>query len=47
DAVRRLAGEPPDAATTEAVSEALREHGARPWQIELTAPAIAEALDSM
>lgn len=47
DTVRRVAWEPPGPATHDAVSEALRGHGARPWQIELTAQALADALDSM
>ena len=44
DAVRRLAWSPPDPADTAAVAAALKEYGARPWQIELTATDLTEAL---
>jgi ribonuclease D len=44
DAVRRLAWRPPDPVTTESVAEALTSAGARPWQVELTAAALADAL---
>jgi len=44
--VRRLCWEPPPAPTVDAVAEALRAGGARPWQIELTADALAAALRS-
>ncbi|HEV2891874.1 MAG TPA: ribonuclease D [Frankiaceae bacterium] len=43
-AVRRLAWTPPDPATDEAVAEALRASGARPWQVGLVAGALATAL---
>lgn len=45
DTVRRLAWEPPDDASDAVVAERLAGHGARPWQIELTAHPIAKALD--
>ncbi|MBK0418060.1 ribonuclease D [Leucobacter sp. CSA1] len=41
--LRRLAWQPPVPATSEAVSERLRELGAREWQTALTAPIIARA----
>jgi ribonuclease D len=40
DLLRRLCWQPPDGS----VVEALRAGGARPWQIELTAPGLAQAL---
>jgi ribonuclease D len=42
--VRRLAWTPPDPVTEESVAAALRAQGARPWQVELVAPALAESL---
>jgi ribonuclease D len=45
DAVRRLAWRPPDPVTIETVTDGLRERGARPWQVSLTAEVIAGALD--
>ncbi|KUL47414.1 3'-5' exonuclease [Streptomyces sp. NRRL F-4489] len=44
DTVRRLCWEPPAGPTPEAVADVLAGHGARPWQIELTAPVLTEAL---
>jgi ribonuclease D len=44
DAVRRLAWAPPEPADGAAVAAALKEYGARPWQIELTAAELTEAL---
>jgi ribonuclease D len=44
DAVRRLAWAPPEEITPETVRAALQSFGARPWQVELTAPGIAAAL---
>ncbi|WP_370145415.1 HRDC domain-containing protein [Streptacidiphilus sp. EB129] len=41
--VRRVSWTPPAPATVEAIAEALRGHGARGWQVELTAPALARA----
>jgi ribonuclease D len=43
DFLRRIAWNAPDPITVETVSDALRELGARPWQIELTAQPIAQA----
>jgi ribonuclease D len=44
DAVRRLAWAPPEPADLTGVTAALKEYGARPWQIELTATQLTEAL---
>jgi len=44
DAVRRLAWQPPEPASAEAVAGALAGYGARPWQVELTSRPIAGAL---
>jgi ribonuclease D len=44
DYVRRLAWEPPDRISEETVAQALAEHGARRWQIELLAAGLAAAL---
>jgi len=44
DAVRRLSWDPPEPADEQAVAQALAGYGARPWQIELTAGPIAQAL---
>lgn len=41
--LRRVCWEPPSPADAEAIADALRRLGAREWQIELTAPVIAEA----
>jgi ribonuclease D len=46
DTVRRLAWAPPDPVTVDTVEHALRAHGAREWQIGLTATGLAEALAS-
>lgn len=43
DAVRRLAWQPPDPATFDAVADALREYGAREWQVGLVAGPLARA----
>jgi ribonuclease D len=43
DFLRRVAWNEPDPLTLDTVSEALRELGARPWQIELTAQPILQA----
>ncbi|GAB2523381.1 ribonuclease D [Microbacterium petrolearium] len=43
EVLRRVAWEPPTPITADAVADALRALGARPWQVELTAPIIAEA----
>lgn len=51
DTVRRLAWEPPvagdDTTSATEVGEALREYGARSWQVRLTAGALTEALDTI
>jgi ribonuclease D len=44
DAVRRLSWDPPDPADAEAIAAALAGYGARPWQAELAAAPIADAL---
>jgi ribonuclease D len=44
DAVRRLAWTPPDPLDVEAVRATLTRHGARAWQVELVAEALAVAL---
>ncbi|MET8682449.1 ribonuclease D [Streptomyces sp. NPDC004647] len=44
DTVRRLCWEPPAEPTVEAVSAFLATHGARPWQIDQTAPLLTGAL---
>ena len=44
DTVRRLAWTPPEQLDTEVVVEVLRGHGARDWQVGLTAAALADAL---
>jgi ribonuclease D len=45
DHVRRLAWRPPQPLTAEAVDAALAAYGARPWQRELTVPAITPRLE--
>jgi ribonuclease D len=42
--VRRLAWEPPDPLAADALADTLTSLGARPWQAELTAAQLAEAL---
>jgi ribonuclease D len=48
DALRRLSWDPPrsrrEQSDSEAVAQALASYGARPWQIELTAGPVAQAL---
>jgi ribonuclease D len=44
DVVRRLAWKPPEPPSPEAVGAELVQHGARPWQAELTAKPISKAL---
>nr|WP_207631027.1 ribonuclease D [Actinopolyspora sp. BKK1] len=44
DLVRRLCWQPPEECGPERVAEVLSERGARQWQVELTAAAIADAL---
>jgi ribonuclease D len=43
DFLRRLCWEPPHPPNTESVAEALRERGARPWQVSLLATGLAQA----
>jgi ribonuclease D len=44
DALRRLSWDPPEPCDGQTVAQALAGHGARAWQIELTAEPIAQAL---
>jgi ribonuclease D len=44
DVVRRLAWKPPEPPSPEAVGAELAQHGARPWQAELTAKPVSKAL---
>lgn len=44
DSIRRLAWAPPDEVSTDSVAAALRDHGARNWQVGLIAAELAEAL---
>ncbi|MEW2635294.1 HRDC domain-containing protein [Streptomyces sp. NPDC048389] len=44
DTVRRICWEPPSDVTVASVSDALTELTARPWQVELVAPVLAQAL---
>ena len=44
DVVRRLAWQPPEPQDPDAVAADLAAHGARPWQVELTALPISKAL---
>lgn len=44
--LRRVAWDPPDPVTEDAIAEALAERGARPWQIRLTAYAVAAAFSA-
>ncbi len=44
DAVRRLSWDPPQPTDEQTVAHALAGYGARPWQIELTAEPLAQAL---
>ena len=46
DALRRLSWDPPQPTDTGTVSLALFGYGARPWQVELTAGPVAEALNA-
>jgi ribonuclease D len=47
DAVRRLSWTPPDDVTPESVTEALRDLGARAWQVTLVAVPLAKALSRL
>jgi ribonuclease D len=44
EAVRRLAWTPPPTLTPDTVADALRDAGARAWQVDLVAAALAAAL---
>ncbi len=44
EVVRRLAWAPPPDISEPNIAQLLRGHGARPWQVELTAPLLSEAL---
>lgn len=44
--VRAVAWQPPDVISAESVSTALAEAGARPWQVELSAAALAQAWEA-
>jgi ribonuclease D len=44
DALRRVMWEPPEPVDAVTIADALRGHGARPWQVALTAAPIAAAL---
>jgi ribonuclease D len=44
DTVRRLSWDPPKPIEPGSVAEVIAGYGARPWQIELTAGPVAEAL---
>jgi len=46
DALRRLSWDPPQVTDEQAVAQALASYGARPWQIELTAGPVAQALSN-
>ena len=43
DTLRRIAWTPPAEIDAASIGDALSSHGARPWQIALTAPVIAGA----
>ena len=43
DAVRRVCWQPPDPPSVESIGDALRELGARPWQVGLVAAPLALA----
>ena len=47
DVVRRLAWRPPEPPSPEAVGADLLDHGARPWQAELTAKPVSRALTQL
>ena len=47
DVVRRLAWRPPDPPVPALVTADLAGHGARPWQVELTAVPISKALSRL
>ena len=43
DTLRRIAWMPPSDIDEASIGDALADHGARPWQVDLTAPVIARA----
>jgi len=45
DTVRRVAWQPPEDCSETGIAARLQSHGARPWQIDLTARPMAKALD--
>jgi ribonuclease D len=45
DTVRRIAWDPPQNCSEDGIAARLAKHGARSWQIELTARPMAKALD--
>ncbi|MEO8329328.1 MAG: ribonuclease D [Candidatus Nanopelagicales bacterium] len=45
DTLRRIAWQPPEDISTDSIAHRLREHGARQWQVDLTARPISKALD--
>lgn len=47
DTLRRVAWQPPEDVSTESIAGRLRQLGARPWQIELTAHPISRALERL
>jgi ribonuclease D len=47
DTVRRLCWTPPDDLSEDSVGAVLRGHGARRWQVDLTAPVVARALQRL
>jgi ribonuclease D len=46
DSLRRVVWDPPRPPTAEAVADALRERGARDWQVALTAEVVADAISA-
>ena len=46
DALRRVLWTPPEPADLDAVAAALRELGARPWQVDLAAPIVVAAIEA-
>jgi ribonuclease D len=45
DTIRRIAWDPPEGHDDDTIAMRLRKHGARPWQVELTARPLAKALE--
>ncbi len=44
DLLRRVCWTPPEPASADSIAQSLRDMGARPWQVELIAPGLADAL---